>query len=124
MPYVIVVNKRGTLPETEPKAAVDLEQAREIAAAEVDVSMDAFGEDREALDSYGWTAAREAAESLPVSGGVIVMPDGYVIDANTISWQALAKLTGFEHRLSTARGPRRRDVQQDILDAYNVGAPE
>lgn len=123
MPYVIVVNKRGNLPETEPKAAVDIAQAREMAEAEVEVSMNAFGEDREALDSYGWIAASEAAAALPVTGGVIALPDGYVIDVNTISWQALAKLTGYDNRLRSARGPRRREVQESILDAYNVGAP-
>jgi hypothetical protein len=30
---------------------------------------------------------------------------------------------GYENRLRSARGPRRRGVQQDILDACNVGAP-
>jgi hypothetical protein len=63
------------------------------------------------------------AEALPREGGVIKLPDGYVIDVAWCSWQRIAQLTGYENRLRSARGPRRRGVQQDILDACNVGAP-
>jgi hypothetical protein len=69
-------------------------------------------------------AATTALDSpLNARHAVIKLPDGYVIDVASCSWQRIAQLTGYENRLRSARGPRRRGVQQDILDAYNVGAP-
>lgn len=80
MTYVICVNKPGYLPESEPVEVDTIQEARDAAAEEVQRSMDAFGDDREAQARYGFTAAEEQALDLPEDGGVIHMPDGYVID--------------------------------------------
>ena len=123
MPYIIVVNKRGCLPETEPKVAADLDAAREMAREEIRTSMNAYDADDDAT-RYDFERCLESVDQFGAGGAIISMPDGYVIDVNTISWQAIAKLTGYEHRYRSARGPDRREVQESILDAYNVGAPE
>lgn len=78
MGYVVVVNKPGFLPEQEPVRVDTLEEAIEAAEAEIDVSQDALGEEPEARAYFA--SAREAAANLTEDGGVISLPDGYVID--------------------------------------------
>lgn len=80
MPYIIHVMRPANEAEQRSHAVATIEQARDTAVDRVHDRMDAFGEDREALERYGWTSAERAAQDLPEQGGVISLPDGYVVE--------------------------------------------
>lgn len=82
MTYVIVVNKPGFLPEQDPVEVVTHEDAIEAARAEIDTSQEALGDEAEALAYFA--SAYDAADALPEDGGVISLPDGYVIDVTRV----------------------------------------
>lgn len=108
MPYVICVNQPGYLPESDPVAVATLDEAREQARECVGTSADALGEEQAARDYF--RAAEGEADALPEQGGVIQLPDGYVVDVRVVTWDELADLAGFS---ST------RHTHDEILDAYN-----
>lgn len=91
MPYIICVNQPGHLPEgQQPVAVATIEEAREAAAAEVQVSMDRFGEDLDALKRYGFKDAENAALEVPEHGGLIgPMSDGFAIDIQYYTWMEM-----------------------------------
>lgn len=110
MPYIICVNKPGCLPEGDPVAVATLDDARERAREEIGTSADALGEEQAARDYF--RAAEGEADVLPEQGGVIQLPDGYVIDVTAITWRELATLAEIGHGYT----------HDEILDAYNGGS--
>lgn len=87
MPYTICVNMPGCLPEQDPVAAATIEEARDIAATEVECSSTWIGSEYTMSD---FTALARAAGTLPEQGGIIgPLPDGYVIDVQPIEWGVL-----------------------------------
>lgn len=72
MPYIIVVNMPGCLPEQEPIAKATLAEARESAADEINERP--WVDDQATMDEL-----YDAAGSLPETGGIVgPLPDGYI----------------------------------------------
>jgi hypothetical protein len=85
MPYIICVNRPGCLPDGEEPVAVEgILEMREAAAAAVDTSRDALGDEPEAHGYFA--AAADAALEVPEHGGTITLPDGYVVDVRFYTW--------------------------------------
>jgi len=102
MPYIIIVNRPGYLPEQDPYAVASVEDARDAACEEVEATSTARLE-MQVADEL------EAARRLPFGGGIIgPLPDGYVIDVRRVSWHELARIAG-----TGSTDP------QAILNAYN-----
>jgi hypothetical protein len=83
MKYRVTFLSRGE--PIEGFEARDLEQAHEAAANFVQDRMDAFGEDREALEGYGYIEAQDNALSIGEDGGYVYVPDGYRIEVTPIN---------------------------------------
>lgn len=119
MPYIIVVNQPGYLPDQDPYAVADIEDARASAANEVDWSLERLHEERgafEGLNAYE-RAGVEAAD-LPDTGGVIgPLPDGYVIDVRKTTYAALRTLAGLDGVELYGLRDERRD---QILNAFGA----
>jgi hypothetical protein len=88
MTYQISIQKRGKVKQGETVGRFEpvegwivgnIEAAREEAQRFVQDRMDAFGEDREALERYGYIAAENAALELSEDGGEIRTADGWLI---------------------------------------------
>jgi len=73
--YIISIAHNGQ--PTEGWMVNSLEAAREEAARFVRNRMDAFGDDREALEGYGFAKAEQAAMDMGERGDLIVLPDGW-----------------------------------------------
>jgi uncharacterized protein YbdZ (MbtH family) len=58
-----------------------IEEARRDAQRFVQDRMDAFGEDREALERYGYTRAMDRATDMPEKGDIIMTQDGWKFSA-------------------------------------------
>jgi hypothetical protein len=78
MRFTICVNKPGQLPEADPTTVEGLEATIEAVEAEIEKSRDALGEEAGAIAYF--QGAYDAALLLTEAGGVVHMPDGYVID--------------------------------------------
>jgi hypothetical protein len=65
--------------------AQSLAQVHEAAFDFVQERKDAFGEDREALERYGYIEAENNALSIGEDGGTVYAPDGYRIEATPIN---------------------------------------
>jgi len=118
MPYIIVVNRPGHLPEADPVAVATVEEARDRAADDVRTSMDAFGDDREALQRYGFLDAELAAMDVPEHGGTIgPMSDGYVIDVQFYTWLEMRAKTDV---ITVGQYPSDSEKEL-IIDHYNGG---
>lgn len=113
MPYTITVSKPGQPPADRPKAVATIQEARAVAVTIVHEAMDAFGEDREALAGYGYTAAEERALDIPEGGYILPLPDGHRIDVELLT---IDQLAGF---LPNKAGIRSM-THAEILDAYNA----
>lgn len=116
MPYIITTGKPKGRPFARAVAALD--EAREAASAFVQERMDSFGDDREALQRYGFTEAEDAALDLSEDGAQIKMSDGCVIEVRPVTWRWLA----LESRIpGSADGADEftTDEQRTIIDAYN-----
>jgi deoxycytidylate deaminase len=74
---VIVSYQERVISSTE---ADDIEEAREVCARHVQVAMDAFSDDREALERYGFVDAEEKALAMPEDGGTIILSSGDKIE--------------------------------------------
>ncbi len=57
-----------------------IEEAREAAVDQVQISMEAFSDDPAALYQYGYTEAEEKALDMPEEGGVIKLANGEKIE--------------------------------------------
>lgn len=79
MSFVIVFNKPGHLPETDPTDAETVEEARQIVLDYIEAGHDIWHEG-DAEEDAGWYRAKEDAKNLSEDGGVIRMPDGYIAD--------------------------------------------
>lgn len=122
MPFLICVNKPGNLPEIDPTAAATLVDAIEAAEAHIDTSQDALGEEDGARRYF--EPARRHALALGPDGGVISLPDGYVIDVTPVSYRDLAERAGIAFQTVPHPGPRYEGIERDqarIIDAYNRG---
>jgi hypothetical protein len=119
MPYIITVGVPGsasgrTLPVGRTYAVATLDEAREAAESEVDRSLDALGEEPEAHAYFAVVA--DAALSLPEDGGVIELPDGYVIDVRFVDWDEMFRLA----QPSNQDLPRSAYADWELIDAYNA----
>jgi hypothetical protein len=68
----------GRAVSQESRDTVDA--AREAARVIVDERKEAFGDDREALESYGFNAAEDQALAMSHEGGTIFLQDGWRIE--------------------------------------------
>lgn len=70
----------GVRPEGSTITEVaSIDAARDVAAAFVAQRMEAFGDDREALERYGFAAAELDALNMSEAGGKIKLPDNWII---------------------------------------------
>jgi hypothetical protein len=109
MPYIVCVNRPGYLPEADPTAVATLEDARECAAQEIaraNVELEGMGDPAAFTPHERFTAD----ESISEDGGLIYLPDGYVVSVDAVTWTALAHL---------AEMPMQDSTEQEVLDAYN-----
>jgi hypothetical protein len=121
MPYIVIVNMPGCLPEQDPHAYATLDDdgARDAALEEVVRALDASGYDPDAEGGTAHPLVQEV-NALTERGGVIgPLPDGYVIDVQCVTWHALVEpvaALGWVDPLV----PDSDKERADILDAYNA----
>lgn len=112
MPYIIVVNQPGCLPEQDPYAVATIEEAREHLKCELPGTYEWLTDD-------DYAAMMEDVAALPESGGVVgPLPDGYVIEVQRVSWGDLDE-TGVLARAGV-KFPDDEIVCREIIDAYNA----
>lgn len=79
MPYTVVFNVPGQLPEAEPIDSETIQDARDTVLAYIDTAHDVWHEG-DCEESAGWYRARDEATKLSEEGGIIRLPDGYIAD--------------------------------------------
>jgi len=112
MPYIIVVNQPGYLPEQDPYAVATLDEARAAVHHEIDL---ASSNEPDADDAAALDALAVESRSLDEAGGIIgPLPDGYVIDVRRVSWPELYHLAGHPSKPGTLNS-----TEAEVIDAYN-----
>jgi deoxycytidylate deaminase len=76
--YTVIVSYQGRVISSND--VNDIEEAREVCARHIQVAMDAFSDDREALERYGFVDAEEKALNMPEDGGTIILSSGEKIE--------------------------------------------
>lgn len=95
MPYIIIVNRPGFLPEQEPYAVATLEEAR--GAAQDELSRSPLWDDPNSDEEARYKELSAEVQSLSESGGVIgPLPDGYVVEVRHVDRAELLALLGLE----------------------------
>lgn len=79
MSFVVIVYSANQN-VVEQKEVGSVSEARHEAEVVVNDRMDAFGEDRDALERYGFIDAEDQAMSIDEDGAVIFMQDGWKIE--------------------------------------------
>lgn len=107
MPYIVVVNRPGYLPEQDPYAVATLDEARDTAAEEV---LRSYEQDESEESFHGHYGPFNAlAHALTEQGGTIgPLPDGYVIDVQAVTWDRLSHIAESD-----------TDDHDAIIDSYN-----
>jgi hypothetical protein len=78
MSFTVIVYSPRRAVSTEEVDTI--EAAREIARVAVNDRMEAFSDDREALERYGFIDAEDRALALSEEGGVIFLQDGWKVE--------------------------------------------
>jgi hypothetical protein len=79
MTYIVTATSPISNLQSDRKIVDTLQHARDVATEVVHVRMEAFGEDREALNQYGYFRAEAEALDMLEDGGTILLPDGWKI---------------------------------------------
>jgi hypothetical protein len=112
MPYIIVINRPGHLPEADPVAVATIEEACDVSLEEVIRSLDQTDED---VSDTAHPLIQEI-NALPEHGGLIgPMPDGYVIDVQFYTWLEMRAMTDV---VTVGQHPSESEKEL-IIDHYN-----